>query len=178
MNCITDLTLIANNAEVNDIENRAFRTYIKSHNKQQIIDTAVQKLNTEISQQIDCTTCGNCCNSLMINVTDAECKVVSSKLNMDANAFNKKYIETSTEGAMVINTIPCHFLHEKKCSIYEQRFDDCRAFPHLHKPDFYTRVGGTLMYYGICPIIYNVIEQLKVVLGFKLSDCANTNDPL
>lgn len=102
----------------------------------------------------------------MINVTDAETHSVSSHLNMSQPAFKEKYIEESLGGQLIMNTIPCHFLAEKKCSIYKERFTECREFPHLHKSNFNGRLFGTLMHYSICPIIYNVVEQLKIETGF------------
>ena len=123
-------------------------------------------MNAKIEPEIDCTTCGACCNGLMINVTDAETHSVSSHLNMSQPAFKEKYIEESMGGQLIMNTIPCHFLVEKKCSIYKERFTECREFPHLHKSNFNGRLFGTLTHYSICPIIYNVVEQLKIETGF------------
>ena len=68
---------------------------------------------------------------------------------------------------MVISSIPCHFLQGTKCSIYEKRFEGCREFPHLDRANFTQRLFGTMMYYGTCPIIFNVIELLKEELEFK-----------
>ena len=67
---------------------------------------------------------------------------------------------------MIINTIPCHFLKGTSCSIYEHRFTECREFPHLNKPHFRGRLFGTMQYYEICPIIFNVVEQLKEALDY------------
>jgi Fe-S-cluster containining protein len=105
----------------------------------------------------------------MINVTEAESDLVSKKLNMTSLAFKEKYIEESLGGQMIMNTIPCHFLKEKKCSIYNDRFAECRDFPHLHKTNFNGRLFGTLMHYSICPIIFNVVEQLKIETGFLIN---------
>jgi Fe-S-cluster containining protein len=161
----TNLTVIAKNAETKDDVNWNFRTFLKQKDSANL-DKIVHQLNQEISSKIDCTTCGNCCKSLMINVTDAECKNVSTHLKMDEPVFKEKYIEVSAEGAMIMNTIPCNFLEDKKCTIYNNRFTECRDFPHLHKSGFQQRLMGTLMYYGTCPIVYNVIEQLKIKMNY------------
>ena len=123
-------------------------------------------LNTQIEAEIDCTSCGACCNGLMINVTEQETREVSGCLNMSQSDFKKKYIEESMGGQLILNTIPCHFLNDKKCSIYDDRFAECRNFPNLHKPNFNSRLFATLIHYSICPIIYNVVEQLKMETGF------------
>jgi Fe-S-cluster containining protein len=165
MHIETNLKIIALADEENSDENFRFRTYLKSKDSNHI-DTLVNTLNNDIAPKIDCTACGNCCQTLMINVTNEECVTVSNYLNEDLETFKEKYIETSAEEAMLINTIPCHFLKDKKCTIYENRFNECREFPHLHKPNFKERLFGMIMHYGRCPIIYNVMEQLKIETGF------------
>src|SRR5205085_2961632 len=114
----------------------------------------------------DCTQCGNCCSKLVINVTSEEVETLAQHLNSPVSAVKEKYIEESQQGNCFINTIPCHFLTDKKCTIYEQRFTECREFPHLHKDGFRERFLGTLLHYGNCPIVYNVVEQLKSRLHF------------
>jgi Fe-S-cluster containining protein len=156
-------------------ENFHFKEFIRNAATDSI-DEMVTALNLQIAPEIDCTTCGNCCKSLMIPVTETECMEVSARLHQSDTEFRNRYVETSQEGQMVINTIPCHFLKEKKCTIYENRFAECRDFPHLHKPNFKSRIQGTLMHYGRCPIIYNVIESLKIKTGFKIKPVANTKN--
>ncbi len=131
-----------------------------------MIDGLVQTINRRIEPLIDCTKCGACCKGLMINVTDSESENVSDYLNMNKDDFEDKFIEKSSGGMMIMNKIPCHFLIDTKCSIYENRFNECRDFPHIHKPGFNDRLFGTLIHYAICPIIFNVIEQLKVETDF------------
>ncbi len=164
---IQDLSVIQNASAYNEEENDLFRIFLKQQNSAQV-DKMVHTLNSTISAQIDCTQCGNCCRSLMINVEPAEANNVAAYLQILAADFKHAYIEESEQGQMVINTIPCHFLKQNKCSIYAHRFNECREFPHLHKPAFTSRLFGTFMHYGRCPIIFNVVEALKVDLSFKL----------
>jgi len=105
----------------------------------------------------------------MINVTASEIISVSKNLNTNETDFKNKYIEESLNGQFIINTIPCHFLDDKICSIYENRFNECREFPHLHKSNFKQRLFATLIHYSICPIIFNVVEQLKLTSGFLIN---------
>jgi Fe-S-cluster containining protein len=57
--------------------------------------------------------------------------------------------------------VPCGFLQEQGCSVYDSRPDDCRSFPHLHKREFRSRLIGVIENCSICPIVYNVFEGLK-----------------
>ena len=154
--------------EAKEKENDNFLFYLKQQDGI-MIDTLVHSLNIEISEAIDCTACGNCCRSLMINVEPGEPEILSARLDISLPLLKEKYIEESQQGRMIINTIPCHFLQDNKCTVYEHRFKECREFPHLHKPGFIKRFPGTLMHYGRCPIIFNVIESLKTLINYEYS---------
>jgi len=156
---------IASLANARQEENITFRSFLKKRDAASI-DNLVFKINEIVEDKIDCTDCGACCNGLMINVTEPESERVAEHLLMSKNDFKEKYIEESLGGQLIINTIPCHFLNEKKCTIYENRFKECREFPHLNRPHFTDRLFGTLIHYSICPIIYNVVEQLKIETNF------------
>lgn len=162
---VTNLSKILQLAEQRQIENDHFCAYIQLQDGCKI-DTIVHELNEIISSKIDCRQCGNCCKSLMINVDENEVELLAVKLHESVSAVKDKYIETSLHGQMIINTIPCHFLEEKSCTIYNNRFNECREFPHLHKSNFNTRLPATINYYAMCPIIFNVVEELKSVLCF------------
>lgn len=103
----------------------------------------------------------------MINVEDSDAARLAAYLNMTIDNFQNRYVERSSAGTLaVMNAIPCHFLSNNKCTVYEARPNECREFPGLHKPGFNDRLFATFMHYGRCPIIYNVIEALKVKLDF------------
>jgi Fe-S-cluster containining protein len=165
---LTDLGVIKNLAAERENENDTFRVFLKNKNSNDI-DALVQQLNDSITPKIDCTQCGNCCKSLMINITHPEAAALAVKLKMELPDLKKKYIEESHQGQLIMNTIPCHFLSGTKCSIYENRFTECRDFPHLHKDNFTDRLFGTLQHYGMCPIIFNVVEELKERIGFFIT---------
>lgn len=172
VNLVTDLQKIQLVASDKEVENDEFRIFLKQQDRAQI-DLIVHKLNEEITPQIDCTKCGNCCKSLIINVTPQETESLAAHFATTVTAVKEKYIEISQQGQMIINTIPCHFLQGTSCSIYTNRFTECREFPHLHKNNFTARLFGTLMYYALCPIIFNVVETLKEKLDFKYAQAAH-----
>jgi uncharacterized protein len=169
MEVVTSLAFIATQELEKEAENQRFRTYLKSFDSKEL-DALVHPIEKRISPQISCTDCGNCCQTLMINITPLECEDISNHMQMDVEDFKTNYVETSQQGMMIMNQMPCAFLKDKKCTVYEHRFTECREFPHLHKADFQQRLFGTLMHYGRCPIIYNVIEVLKIESGFEYKD--------
>jgi uncharacterized protein len=165
----TNLPSILALAKEKEEENEAFRRYLELQDAD-LIDTIVQTLNDKIAPQIDCTQCGNCCKSLMINVTENEATNVAAALQQTIETFKANYIEESLQGKLIINTVPCVFLHQNKCTIYQDRFNECREFPHLHKPHFIKRLFGILYSYQICPITFNVIESLKAKVNFMVTE--------
>ncbi|MDB5201112.1 MAG: hypothetical protein JWQ27_521 [Ferruginibacter sp.] len=171
---VTDREFIAAKAEERATEHDLFREFLDKFDGSEL-DATVHRLNEIITPQIDCTQCGACCKTLMINVTEPEAERLAGTLHQSTDQFKENYIETSLQGQMVINSIPCVFLSGTVCSIYTDRFEECRQFPHLHKDNFKTRYFGTLMHYGRCPIIFNVIEALKTATGFKTT--ADFSDP-
>lgn len=165
MKPVTDLQKLATDEKLKEEENFHFREFLAKQDDE-IIDASVYKLNEIIAPQINCTECGNCCKTLMVNIIENESVDLAAHLNMKLPELKEKYIETSLQGDMILNKIPCHFLAGTVCSIYEHRFTECREFPKLHLPKFKNRLFATFMHYGRCPIIYNVLEELKKQTGF------------
>ena len=131
------------------------------------IDLQAFTLSEEITPKIDCTNCGNCCKSLMVNIEEQEATHLAKHLNISRDKFDQTYISKGESGRMVINAIPCHFLSENSCTVYEHRFAGCKEFPAFHIPHLKKRMFTTFMHYDRCPIIFNVIENLKINLQFK-----------
>jgi Fe-S-cluster containining protein len=168
-NIETDLSRIAAFAHHHQAENDRFAAFLKQQEPGQI-DALVAALDKDISPGVDCTTCGNCCKSLMIVVSDEEADSLSEHLQQPRKEFDDHYLEKGSNGMMIINTIPCHFLSDNKCTVYEHRFAGCREFPALHVPQFNKRLFTTFIHYDRCPIIFNVVEKLKEELKFE-KDC-------
>ncbi len=163
---VTNLHTIANFAASVEEENYEFSLFLEKF-EVDVVDRKVFTLNNFVSEQIDCTACGNCCRSLIINVEDDDKQRLAAHLQMDEGIFNETYIETSYGGVSVFNTIPCHFLSCNKCTVYEARPDGCRQFPHLDIPGFNKRLFSIMDSYKRCPIVFNVVEKLKTELHFK-----------
>jgi Fe-S-cluster containining protein len=162
----TRLETIASISIEKQKENDAFIDFLKKAATADL-DNMVCLLNEQITPQIDCTTCGNCCKSLMIVVEENEADHLSQHLNQSRENFDAQYIEKGSNGMMLINKIPCHFLSDNKCTVYEHRFAGCKEFPAMHLPNFKERLFTTFMHYNRCPIIFNVVEELKLTTGFK-----------
>lgn len=103
----------------------------------------------------------------MVLINDAEADNLSQHLGQTREAFDSEYLEKGSGGLMIMNRMPCPFLSDNKCSVYEHRFEGCKEFPALHLPHFKDRLFTTFMHYERCPIIFNVVEQLKEEMNFE-----------
>ena len=147
-------------------ENDQFRHFLLQQDSD-TIDEQVSLLNKEAEKAIDCTSCGNCCKTLMINVTDEEADRLSAHLSVSRTDFDQTHLEKGESELMILNAIPCSFLSANRCTVYTHRFSGCREFPGLHLPFFTKRLFTTFMHYNRCPIIFTVVEGLKKELSFS-----------
>jgi uncharacterized protein len=168
LSSLINLPLQEQLAAEREAENLQFIDLLKQLNEQEV-DAAVVALNETISPQIDCTQCGNCCKSLMVNVTSAEADRASAALAMSRESFDEQFLEKGSHELMIMNKMPCHFLADNKCTIYDHRFAGCREFPALHLPGFTQRLFSVFMHYGRCPIIFHVVEELKKETRFSFN---------
>lgn len=145
-----DLKNIEQIAKRKEAENISFRTYLKGQNSEKI-DKIVHRLNEDITPKIDCLDCGNCCMNL---------RPIVSEVSRFAEAEN-------IEAVKYLKSFPCKYIKDKKCTIYSDRFEECREFPYMHRDKFITRLHGVLQNYEICPIVFNIYEHLKIELGWR-----------
>lgn len=147
-------------------ENTKFKVELKNIPTKRV-DELVRKLNDEVSAAIDCTACGNCCKQLEPPVHQEEVEQLAKIKNSDVDEFKEKYVgrEVSTN-IQFLKCRPCIFLHHTKCSVYEQRPASCADYPHLHQPNFKYRWKSVMANYALCPIVFNVVEQLKLKLDY------------
>ena len=155
----TDLSRIQQLSKEHDDENWEFRSWLKQ-NAPNNIDDVVKALSQKYFALIDCTQCANCCRSLQTEFKKSELHTIANTLGQSIEAFEKQFM---SEG--MVNP-PCPMLNGKLCSIYENRPEVCRSYPHLEQPNFTFRLMGVIENVAICPIAFNAYEELKTKLGW------------
>lgn len=165
----TDIRRIKQLAEQQDERNWAFRCFLKGCDlSADKIDSLVHALNEEVSRQIDCTTCANCCKVMRPVLMPQDVQRLARHLTLSEDAFRSRYLQKhKDQQGEVFKNRPCPFLVENRCTVYSCRPDDCRSYPHLHKPDFVFRLNGAVSNCSVCPIVFNVYEGLKRKLWHK-----------
>ena len=165
MDLITDLKEIARLSERNRDRNMEFRTFLKGSSRwadNEELDFLVREILAEVTAAIDCTTCGNCCREMGVAVEAEEIERLARHMGVSAEEFESRHVATDDGcGEKFMPETPCPFLGGTLCTIYEDRPAVCRDFPYLHKEHFRSRLFGVVDDCAICPIVFNVYEELK-----------------
>ena len=156
----TDLSRIQQLSQEHDEENWEFRSWLKQ-NAPHNIDGIVKALSQRYFALIDCRQCANCCRSLHVEFKKSELLTIAKTLGQSITTFERQFM---SEGKV---NPPCPMLDGKLCSIYENRPEVCRSYPHLEQPHFTSRLMGVIENVAICPIAFNAFEELKTKLGWS-----------
>lgn len=158
---------IKQHSEERELENHSFRKFLKAQDADKV-DRIVHELHDYYTEHIDCTQCGNCCRHLRPGVSDAEIRRLAAIDNISPDDFSVRYIEQDKlENIKYLKDTPCKYLKNKQCTVYSDRPEACREYPYTHKPDLVFRTITMINNYGVCPIVFNLIESLKQRLNFR-----------
>jgi uncharacterized protein len=169
---ITDLAYIEQTSKANEQENLEFRAYVRADLdlSDYRLHGIVQQATQEVWAHIDCRDCANCCKTRHPVFNRTEVQRIAEYLGMTAAELRARYLEVDQEVAKYITRqLPCPFLKDNLCSIYDVRPSVCAGYPHLHR-NFRNRLWQTIDNAETCPIVFNVLERLKGRLGFRDKD--------
>jgi Fe-S-cluster containining protein len=164
----TDLSKIERLASIREDENLRFRVFLKNKESDKI-DKIVHRLHNEITKQIDCTLCANCCCHSETGLCEDDIIRLAELEGITPEDYLDNYCEKDVLSGTFLKSLPCRYLEEKKCRIYENRPKECQHFPHTHKERFTSRLYGMLRFYEFCPIVFNLMERLKEEVRFRRS---------
>lgn len=143
----TDLKIIEQLGEEKFDENWEFRSFLKQHPMDSDeLDALVHQITTDVSSQIDCTKCANCCNQIGPVLDKKDISLFAKGLKVPITELDEKYLilHEDRPSKYKFKERPCPFLKDKRCSNYDHRPKDCRSYPHLHKDDFVSRLWGVV----------------------------------
>ncbi|MDO5664135.1 MAG: YkgJ family cysteine cluster protein [Bacteroidia bacterium] len=132
-------------------------------NKQRLMkmDREIEQLHNEVSSEIDCLECGNCCRSLGPMILEKDIDTLAKQLKMKSSDFIKKFLQKDEDGDFVFQSMPCPFLgSDNYCSVYENRPKACREYPHTNRKKFYQIYNLTIKNASTCPIAFDVLNRL------------------
>jgi Fe-S-cluster containining protein len=157
-------------AKEKEEENWRFRQFLKRCDlESEELDRRVVELTRRVWATIDCTACANCCKTVQPTFSEEDVESLSRRLAIERQQLIETYFEPTKPGAdnpFQTRTTPCPFLKDNRCSVYEDRPADCRRYPYLNEPDFVFRTIAMIDRTFTCPIVYEVLEELKRDVGF------------
>lgn len=161
---ISILDIIHKDLQTKQTENIFFKKHLRGVSSIKV-DEHIHRLYNIVANEIDCTLCGNCCKKLEPGIETDEIDRLAQFKGIEPIDFKRLYVAYDGE-AQYLKTKPCMFLSGCKCTIYDSRPNACAGYPHLDQPNMkYKR--SLWENYSICPIVYQVIELLKLELGFS-----------
>lgn len=169
---------IENLAKEKEDENWEFRKFLKFCDMpDDELDHLVFRIADEVSSTIDCTVCGRCCKELRPSLSEEDQKRLAARLELTVEQFKAKYLQydDTEEREWRMEASPCSFHEDNKCTVYEDRPQNCRDYPYLHEPGFRCRTIGMIERTFTCPIVFTVMEELKQALEFDTGDFSDNN---
>ncbi len=140
------------------------KTFFKNIKKSRFreLDDAVHALHVEVSADMDCLTCANCCRTLGPRITDKDIERMARSLRMKPQEVVQTYLRVDEDNDYVFRSMPCPFLApDNYCFIYEDRPKACRDYPHTNRRKFHQIHSLSIRNAQTCPVVFQVIERLK-----------------
>jgi uncharacterized protein len=179
----TDLKKIKYWAGRKEKENCQFRDWLKV-NPPGNLDEILSGLSRKYFKLIDCRKCGNCCRAFTVRITESDIKAMAIAKGISSTAFEAGHtIHTAIDDVLandgqnywggdgqeyIFKTDSqksCPMLVGNLCSVYANRPQVCRDYPHLETPDRINHLNMIISNTAVCPIVFNVFEELKSVLN-------------
>ncbi|MES1216998.1 MAG: YkgJ family cysteine cluster protein [Bacteroidota bacterium] len=143
---------------------KAFRSFLTKLSKDiprnaDILTATVEK---EVWKEVDCLSCANCCKQMSPTYTPSDITRISNHLDMEPDAFKKKWLYKDREGDWLNRSTPCQFLDlsTNMCNIYSVRPQDCSGFPHLAKKKLKDYIHVHKQNIEFCPATYKLVEKM------------------
>jgi Fe-S-cluster containining protein len=140
------------------------------------IDAIAHRHYQEVSAQIECRECGNCCKVFRPLLKPGDIDRLAGHLKTPREEFIREYLVECDHGKVhFCKLTPCPFLVDNACTVYPYRFDACRSYPGLHRKGFVSRLSIAFANCSICPIVYNVYERVKREIRNR---CGTASEPV
>jgi Fe-S-cluster containining protein len=86
-------------------------------------------LNDIVKDHSDCSICGLCCKDQLLTISRKDANIISRKLGIDKREFYEKYTHYNEETFETAMNMPCPFLKDNRCTIYDYRPEMCKNYP-------------------------------------------------
>ena len=148
-------------------ENFKFRTYLKNHADPQELDVQFKQLHEKYFAMYDCSKCRNCCIKLKGTIPENDLKRDAEYLKVTINEFKDKYLDDKPSNHEYdTKNCPCDFFNGKECVLGDCKPESCKNYPHTNKDNRLASMWSIVDSASICPVVYEIIEELKKIYNF------------
>jgi Fe-S-cluster containining protein len=158
---INDYKTIIGKAEKAKKENKKFLEKLKKLAPKDL-DIVTNQLHDDAFEQIDCLNCANCCATTGPLLLNKDIERLAKALKVRPSIFAEQYLKIDEDNEYVFKQMPCVFLgNDKYCSVYNDRPNACRKFPHTQQRNVLQKLKITFLNTTICPAVAMVVDGLK-----------------
>lgn len=156
-----DLKHFKKQSEQRRKENLKFFNKLKLR-KPKNLDDVFHEAHEEVFAKTDCLTCGNCCKTTSPIFYQKDIERASKAVKLKPGNFIEKYLRLDEDNDYVVQTAPCPFLNpDNYCSIYDDRPNACREYPHTDRKKIQQVLDLTFQNTMVCPAVLKITEQVK-----------------
>lgn len=153
------------NARIASKANKRLITQLKQKTPKNL-DETVQKLHNKAFAHIDCTTCANCCKTTSPRFLTKDIERLAKHFKISPGQFIQQYLRIDEDEDYVLQQTPCPFLADDNlCTVYDERPNACREYPHTNDRKFYRHLAITYDNTFICPAVFEIVAQLHKIYG-------------
>jgi Fe-S-cluster containining protein len=159
-----DLEQFKKRSENSKKENRQYFNKLKLR-KPRDLDTVFHEAHDETFAEMDCLACANCCKTTSPIFYPRDIDRASKAVGMKPGDFIEKYLRIDEDKDYVLQKAPCPFLGpDNYCSIYEDRPNACREYPHTNRKKMIQIMDLTYKNTLVCPAVLKIVEDVKLKL--------------
>jgi Fe-S-cluster containining protein len=152
-------------------QNYKFRIFLKNRADDEELDAQFLELHKELFADYDCCKCSNCCKTYRIALDKKEVGRIATFLGIAESDFIVAYLtdaDPDDEKPYIVKEKPCLFLGDNgHCQIQECKPDVCTGYPYTDHPERLSSMYGVIEHAEVCPVVFEILEQLKVIYGFR-----------
>ena len=153
-------------AEELEDANYEFRRFLKGRADEDELDRQFLALHNELFEHYDCSSCRNCCKEYAATMQEDEIEPIAELLQMPKDDFLKQC--GLGDGEYTLQGTPCRFfLSDNTCQIEECKPQNCREYPFTNKPGRLSSLLGVMWSASVCPVVFEMVERLKKMYGFR-----------
>ena len=151
------------NSQLSSKENQAFYKKLKARPPKNL-DVLFEEAHDAAFEKIDCLECANCCKTTSPIFYNRDVDRAAKALRMKPGQFTEKYLRIDEDNDLVLKQAPCPFLNDNNyCSIYNDRPNACREYPHTNRKKMYQLLDLTYRNTLVCPAVLEITEKLKQI---------------